>query len=137
MKLDSGYSFDGQNVLAICRLHYQHYKSFSQKKRFKKLTLELDSTEPVVIKSKQQFDGMSGDYETGIYQGITTPAIGGLLDATNWNEFIWSQPAIGGVEAYIQGVGRDMSVLFVSDGVEAPYNLQGFGVHYTMLGLKR
>lgn len=137
MKLDSGYSFDGQNVLAICRLHYQHYKSFSQKKRFKKLTLELDSTEPVVIKSKQQFDGMSGDYETGIYQGITTPAIGGLLDTTNWNEFIWSQPAIGGVEAYIQGVGRDMSVLFVSDGIEAPYNLQGFGVHYTMLGLKR
>jgi hypothetical protein len=137
MRLDSGYSFDGQIVMAVMRLHYQNYKSFSQKKRFKKLTLELDAPEPVFIKTKQQFDGLSGDYQSGIYQEIETLHKGGLLEDASWSEFIWSQPAIGGVEAYISGVGRDMSLLVVSEGVEVPYLLQGFATHYSPLGLKR
>jgi hypothetical protein len=137
MRLDSGNSFDGQNVLSILKTHYQHYKSFSQKKRFKKITLELDAPEPIVIKTKQLFDGMSSEYESGIYSNIATLNKGGILDASNMNEFLWSQPALNGVEFYISGVGRDMSCLFVTEGKEAAHFFQGFVTHYTSLGVKR
>jgi hypothetical protein len=138
MREDAGASFDGDEIYALVRLHFHHLKSPANKKRFRKIDVEMDSPGRATLYFKQRFDYADGEYATGSSVQVDAPGSGGQWNASDWDRFFWSMPSATRAEAHIDGVGRNMGLLLfhVSDRDE-PFTLQGFLLQYTILGLKR
>jgi hypothetical protein len=138
MREDVGTSLDGEPIPASMRLHYNHFKSPSVKKRFRKLVLELDSRQPITIKFRQQFDYDDGMYKAGDIYSADLIGSGGSWDVDSWDAFRWSLPAISQLDAHIDGVGRNMGLLFFSESsTDEPYTIQGLLTHYSPIGIAR
>ena len=138
MREDVGTSFDGAVVGSVMRLHFNHLKSPANKKRFRKLELELDSPGRVTINFRQQFNYSDGAYDATLTQGASSVGAGGQWDASNWDTFFWSLPIVTQAEANIDGVGKNMGLLlFHESATDRPFTLQGLLLQYTILGLAR
>ncbi len=138
MREDVGTSFDGVAISSVLRLHFNHLKSPSNKKRFRKLDMELDSPGRVSISFRQQFDYSDGTYDASLTQGTATQGIGGQWGVQEWDTFFWSLPAMTQTEANIDGVGKNMSLLLWHESAtDKPFTLQGLLLQYSILGLAR
>lgn len=138
MREGVGTSFDGLAMDSVLRLTFSHFKSPSNKKRFRKLVLELSSPEEVTVFFKQLFDYADGFYQSSGNQGALASGTGGAWDESTWDTFHWSQPLQTQSEVQIAGVGRNMSLLlWHSSATDAPFTLQGMLTHYSVLGLTR
>jgi hypothetical protein len=136
--LDKGNSFDGEEIEFFLRLPFNHLGSPQQAKRFHKISCECEASPGTEITVACDFDyGIgedlgSGDITLSVFGG------GGFWDTVNWNEFFWSSPVAGLAEAYLAGVGKNMSLLITgSSATQPPHTLQGMTFFYTPRGLKR
>lgn len=138
MREDVGTSFDGQPIASVAVLPFNHYKSPSNRKRLFKLILELESKDTVAIHFRQQFDYADGKIPASLSYEAIALGKGGLWDVAAWDEFFWSQPSISRVEANVDGVGRNMSlILYHESADDTPFTLQGLLTHYSVLGIQR
>jgi hypothetical protein len=138
MREDVGPSFDGAVVGSVMRLHFNHLKSPSNKKRFRKLELELDSPGRVTINFRQQFNYSDGAYDASLTQGASSVGAGCQWDASNWDTFFWSLPIVTQAEANIDGVGKNMGLLLLHESAtDKPFTLQGLLLQYSIMGLAR
>lgn len=138
MREDVGASFDGAAIESALRLHFNHFKSPAVKKRYYKLTLELDSQDAVTLRFRQVFDLSDGFYFDSLTQTASSPGSGGQWDVDGWDSFYWSLPAAVQVEANVDGVSKSMSlVLWHSSATDSPFTLQGVLTQYKLLGLSR
>lgn len=138
MREDVGQSFDGAEIDSVLRLHFNTLKMPESKKRFRKLTLELESTDAVSIRFRQLFDLSDGTYKTSIDRDSITSGIGGQWDADAWDTFYWSLPIATQAENNIDGVGRSMSLLiWTTSDIDEPITLQGMILQYSILGMQR
>lgn len=138
MREDVGTSFDGAITDSALRLHFDNYKNPAVKKRYYKLTLELDSQDAVTLRFRQVFDLSDGFYFDSLSQTATSPGSGGQWDVSSWDSFYWSLPAAVQVEANVDGVSKSMSlVLWHSSAMDAPFTLQGLLTQYKLMGLSR
>ncbi len=138
MREDVGTSMDGEPIEAVIRLHSNHFGSPSQRKRFHKMTLELDSPDSVEISFRRVFDYSDGVYAASPIASTTTPGVGGQWNAGDWDSFYWSLPSANQVEANVDGVAGSVSLLLWTggDGDES-VTLQGILTHFSALGIKR
>lgn len=138
MREDAGPSFDGAVVDAVLRLHFNHIKSPSNKKRFRKLEMELESPDTASIFFRQQFDYSDGQYAASLTNEAIATGGGGQWDTSGWDQFYWSLPIVTKAEANIDGVGRNMGLLiWHSSSIDRPFLLQGLLLQYTIMGLAR
>jgi hypothetical protein len=138
MREDVGTSFDGVEIPSVVRLPFYSYKSPSNKKRFRKLVLELDAPSQTTINYRQLFDYADGNYTPSINFSTDVQGGGGQWDVDEWDTFLWSMPVQTQAEANVSGVGRNMSLLIWHESaLDAPFNLQGILVHYSVLGMAR
>lgn len=138
MREDVGSSFDGGEVAAVLRLHFNHLKSPANKKRYRKLELELESPDTVEILFRQQFDYSDGYYQASLTQKVLALGGGGQWDVSNWDQFRWSMPIANKAEANIDGVGRNMGLLIWHESSQdPPFLLQGLLLQFTILGISK
>lgn len=138
MREDVGTSLDGGVIDAVIRLHPTHFGSPSQRKRFHKITLELDSPDAVEIFFRQVFDHSDGMYPVSPNMRSSTPGDGGQWDASTWDSFYWSLPTVSQVQANVDGVAASMGLLLWTSGDgDRPVVLQGMLTHFSMLGVMR
>jgi hypothetical protein len=138
MREDVGTSFDGEPISSVLRLHFNQLKSPANKKRFRKLELELDAPGRVTINFRQQFNYADGTYDTTLTQGSAAQGIGGQWGVQGWDAFFWSLPVINQTEANIDGVGKNMGLLlFHESATDLPFTLQGLLLQYSIMGLAR
>lgn len=138
MREDVGASFDGAVIDSALRLHFNGFKNPATKKRYYKLTLELDSQDAVTLRFRQVFDLSDGFYFDSLTQTASSPGSGGQWDVDAWDSFYWSLPAAVQVESNVDGVSKSMSlVLWHSSATDAPFTLQGLLTQYKLLGLSR
>lgn len=138
MREDRGTSFDGQPIASVMRLHFNQLKSPENKKRFTKLSLEIDAPGIVQVRFRQQFDLDNGQYRPSVTGSAQALGGGGRWEASNWDEFRWSLPVQTMAEANIDGVGRSMGMLFWHESEsDLPFSLQGMVLQYIPLGLAR
>lgn len=138
MREDAGTSFDGEVIDSVVRLHFNHFKSPSVKKRFRRLVIELDSPDQVDIRFRQQFDYADGFYTTSLTQTASATGAGGVFDVSSWDRFYWSKPINSEAVAHVDGTGRNMGLLiWHSSATDAPFSLQGLLIHYSEMGLQR
>lgn len=138
MREDVGQSFDGEPIEALLRMHFNHLKSPSQKKRFRKIVLEVEARDRIDVRFIQVFDLSDDSYRRSIEHKFGLPGAGGAWDADNWDQFFWSLPMATQMEANVDGVGRNMTLLIwcESDIQESP-TISGIITHYSPLGLSR
>ncbi len=138
MREDAGTSFDGEEIDSVMRLQFNHFKSPSVRKRFRRLVIELESPGEVDIKFRQQFDYADGFYPTSATQTATATGNGGVYDLSQWDTFYWSKPINSEAVAHIDGAGRNMGLLiWHTSAIDEPFFLQGLLIHYSEMGLQR
>lgn len=138
MREDVGTSFNGAAIYSIMRTPFWSIKAPSNKKRFRKLTLEMDAPQETTINFKQIFDYSDGNYASSVNQSAVAEGGGGEWDNDNWDQFYWSLPVQTQAEANVDGVGRNMSLLMWHESaVDESFGVQGLLVHYSTLGLTR
>lgn len=140
-KAETGDSFDGDIIEYFMRTPFIDAKTPRQKKRWHKLTYLLDATEPPDLNFLPEFsygnnynpastalNVAAGDIHTG----------GGYWGDAIWGEFLWDGQVVGEADAYINGVGINMSLYIRGQSnFQAQHTLQAATVHYTSRGQKR
>lgn len=138
MQESVGQSFDGETIVAVLRLAYNHSKSPSTKKRYRKLELEMSAKQTVVVLCRQQFDYSDGKYPASPSMGAEATVGGAVWGGGHWDEFLWSATDVSRAQINVSGVGRNMGLLLWNEEQDMePFILQGMVVHYSPLGLAR
>jgi len=137
-QMERGTSFDGATIDYFLRIPFNHVGSPQYRKRWHKAVVECEAAPYTTLRVSADFD--YGDPETLPTEGLnfTVSGGGGQWDADNWNEFYWSSALAGLAEAYLDGVGRNMSLLIAGTASTEPSHLlQGVSLFYSMRGLQR
>lgn len=138
MREDVGPSFDGDVVRATLVLRFLHFKMPSNRKRFHKISMEVSSNNSASVQFAQVFDGADGVYERSALHGADLLGQGGAWGSAQWDSFAWSRPLEGVIEKKVDGIGRNMALILLSDSdIDEPVSLQGMMVHYAVLGMQR
>ncbi|HIJ26297.1 MAG TPA: hypothetical protein HPP79_11555 [Gammaproteobacteria bacterium] len=135
MHIDSGTSFNGGSIQSFLRLPFTHLQSPHRKKRFRKIVVDVDAGSQADISYSVDFEyGERGSSEqTEIIYGS-----GSFWDVGEWDSFTWSSPAISRIEGYIDGSGRNFSLLISHNSTTDPaFTLQGVQLNYSLRGLVR
>ena len=135
---ESGFSFDGEPYTSRLRPTFHHYGSPLQKKRFKKLTLELETTYKATMLALPDFD--YSDPGAPAHGPVDFVALGGggYYDTDRWDETRWSTAVIYTAELYISGIGRSLTFLLsTTSDREPPHRLHSAITEFIPLGLRR
>lgn len=137
-QIDAGTSFDGDPIQAYLRLPYNHLGSPSHNKVFKKVALEVDVVASSQIGVLAEFSYADSNQPPSVEVTSDIRGGGGFWDVSNWNQFIWSGPAEGQAEAYIDGFGKNISLTIISESTyEEPHTLHGLIINFVPRGLIR
>lgn len=136
MKMDVGTSFDGADIESVLMTPYGYRNTPDRKKRFRKVTLEMDTPSEIDLRMLTDFDyGSEGLSTTGTVTVVA--ASDGTWDFANWTEFFWDSAAVSAPEINIDGVARNIALTFYhSDDVDEPFTIQAVLIQYDIWGIK-
>lgn len=129
----SGTSFDGEPIVSALRLPFNHLGAPQVRKSFRSAVLELVC---------EGFSNLTVAYDLGygsldVAQGVANfdkpvQQSGGYWDQFIWDEFTWDEQAIGNPRISLDGVEKNISLLFYSSrDQDNAHTLQGYTVNYT------
>lgn len=132
-----GESFDGQVIDHHLRLAFCHCRTPRQEKRFHKATLQIDGPDDPGMTYAPEYDYGSPDIpDVQPASSVTTD--GGIWGIDFWGDFVWDGALVGESEAYIQGVGINISLLLqASTNYERTHTVQGCTFNYSMRAVRR
>ena len=137
-QMDKGRSYDGLPVQYYLRLPFNHMGGPNLTKRWHKLALEYDAASAITLKLAGEVDNAEPDEPVLKEQDLIGYGGGGFWDAVNWDQFYWSSPVDGEATAYIDALGKNISLLFGGEEAdEEPHILQGLTLYYTVRGALR
>lgn len=137
-ELDAGTSFDGDEIPAFLRLPFNHVGSPAQKKRWQRAILEVDAAPSTRLGMTAEFAYADPDQPPAQEQMFDVRGSGGFWSEMLWDNFYWSSPVEGQAAAYLDGIGRNMSITVVSNAAyEDVHVLHGFILYFTYRGLVR
>lgn len=137
-QMDKGRSFDGEVVGYYLRLPFHHIGSPSMLKRWHRLAVEYDSGGTFTLRISGEVDNADPDEPSLIEQNATGYGGGAFWGSGLWDQFYWSAPVDGDLTAYIDAVGKNMSLLFGGEEAdEEPHILQGLTLYYSVRGMLR
>lgn len=118
-KTDVGRSFDGENIVAVCRLAYAHCGSPGQIKRFTSVTVEGTASEDTTITVQPDFTYSDEDASpVAETQSMTVQGRGDFFDVGEWDAILWGRPTTFHEKMHITGTGYNISMLFASDSAQ-------------------
>lgn len=138
-ELDRGTSFDGEDIEAFARFVFNNIGSPSQRKRFHKVTAEVQTGATITtLFLASDFAYGSPNQPPSVEQQFDLAASGGFWDIAEWNEFQWSSQIVGQAEAYPDGFGQNVSLAVMSTAThEEPHTLSAITINYSIRGLIR
>jgi hypothetical protein len=133
-RIDTGTSFDGEKIESLLRLPFSYSGSSIQKKRFRRIEMEMETSRPISLRVMVDTDYAEG--QVSQYTAVT-PVSGGYWDDIQWNEFYWDGTIVSTPVIYPNGLGRNLSISFHhSDDVDPPHTLQVIRVSYLPAGIQ-
>jgi hypothetical protein len=137
-EMNRGTSFDGEEVVAFAALAFNNVGLPAQRKRWHKATLEIDAEPGTRIGLTAEFAYGGPEQPPSPEESFTVTGGGGFWNRANWDEFFWSSPVQGIAEAYIGGLGRNISITVLSDAThEEPHTLSSMTLNFTYRSLVR
>lgn len=135
-QLDKGTSFDGQKILSLLLLAPNHVSAYEQKKRFRKVVLELDAPALSVIRVFAEFD--YGASPRAASQEFSTRPQGSVFNDGRFNEAYWSGDLKGYATAYVEGHGRNITVFIYNESdQDESFILESMAIGYDIRGQVR
>lgn len=132
---DYGNSFAGATISATCRLGFNPLGSPTYRKRFRKLTLEVQTQSEVAIQVAPEYD--YGAY-TAPPEDFDAEASGDVYGSGEYGEAIYASQLIPRVEQNIRGVGRDICVLFNHTSDDTPsFVINALTIQFEVWGNRR
>jgi len=145
-QLDSGTSFNGEPIVGIVRLHFNHLKSPDVIKRIRRINLELTASIDTYLKGNVEFDfGGSESGETFFDVDID----GGVLGVDSWGSFVWNGVDVSSAPMDVDGSGRNFALIIYHSGEwpsgsvysgitnAVPHTIQGYTIHYSIRKVQR
>lgn len=135
---DVGRSFDGEPIEAWIKLAFNHAKSPTTRKRFRKVSIE------VAAQSDTEF-AVQADYSLGMVN-ITQPfvsystalGLGGVWDISNWDQVYYDSVEQSAMGVRVDGVGTNIGLVIYSRSDNTlPYTLQSVTTAYTPRRMER
>lgn len=137
-QMDVGTSLDGEAIPAFIQLAYANMGSPNVLKRFHKVSLEAIASSASALNIAIEYDYATREQTANSQQVVETQGVGGLWNVANWGEFFWSGPDENVLEAYVDGQGRNASIIVFSDSADTPqYVLRGATFFYADRGAIR
>jgi len=137
-KLDSGTSFDGEEVSAFVRTAFYNYETPHRKKRFRGLVIELDVESSGTINILPDFNYGKIEIPEALPKNLAITTIGDFWGSSNWSVQSVGVQVVEEARLRTNGIGTNMGmVLYTSSTYETPITLQGAVVEYSDRGLKR
>lgn len=116
--MDSGTSFDGEEILTKFQIPYHSYGTPSRWKRFHKVVLETTASSILDIKGKADFNyGSSFMPNTQTLDFTGEGDDGGIWNYDDWDSFLWGADASGvyAPSLYLTGVGNNMNFTITTE----------------------
>lgn len=134
-----GTSQDGEPITSWVRLAFNHLKTPRERKRFRAAILEL------VVEG---YTEINVTYDLGYGTQDVAPGVGaidqellaagGFWDQFTWDQFTWDAQAIGNPRISLDGIEKNISLLFYSSSDEDnAHTLQGVTYLTTPTGMER
>jgi hypothetical protein len=101
------------------------------RKRFKKVVLEVQSVRSTSLTIVPEFDYGALD-ATHIPGEAIAVGGGGYYDSALWDEVYWSTALAYLIDMYLDGVGRNISMVLFTDAVnETPHTVNSMLTHWS------
>lgn len=137
-RLERGDSFDGEEIEALLTLVYDFLGSLEQRKRFKKLQLEVATEETATMFLRAELDYDSPEAPAAFPHELTRDGGGGFYDLAFFSEPLWSEQTVGLTDHYLQGVGRNIALsVYSKTAIEPPHTLNSVVYHWSPRGRRR
>lgn len=137
-QLDAGTSLNGSAVTAYARFPFNHVGSPEQNKRWLKAILEVESGPDTTLGLVAEFTYADPDQPPSQEIAFDLTGGGGFWGEALWGEFYWSSPVEGRAETALDGLGTNVSITAISEGIyEAPHILHGMILFFNYRGLAR
>jgi len=137
-QMESGTSFAGVAIDSILTVAYNHVKSPTVRKRFRRAYIEsdgLDETEFFVLPG---FAYGADEYARHRRAVLDFIASGGFWDLNTWNNFAWSGPYQSDTPISIAGTAANINFSFYhTSDTTRPHSIKGYSLHYTPRRLRR
>jgi len=128
---DKGSSFDGDAIEAFAGLPYNHSKSPSTIKSYKRAIIEMTSESYSSISYFPSFSYGNTDISQHISKTITTGTPGGYWDVDNWDTFYYDGTVVDRPSIPIFGNGLNMALTFYSSStIDLGHRIDGMTLHY-------
>lgn len=137
-QVDRGLSFDGAAYTSSIRPAFIHLGAPDQKKRWRKLVIEVDTTWQSSLVLAPDFDYSDPDVPAANNAQIVAVGGGGYWDLGAWDEFRWSSSSTFTADVYLDGVSRNITLfLYNTADDEPPHIFNSLLLHYSMRGRRR
>lgn len=134
-QMDTGTSFNGEEILSLLRPQYYHHKTPARWKRFRRLLIEAEATSNVTFSIIPDFTYSDEDVPRAVTEDYSMYGGAGYWEVSAFESFNWSVPVSPSLPARIDGIGVNMSPLFYhSSSTEESFTLYGHVVEYDMRG---
>lgn len=135
---DSGDSFDGQSIPMQLALPFAHLKSPGQKKRFHRMSIELDASEPVSLLLRHTFNFDGPFYDPSLLYRAESQRLGAAWDAATFDMAVWSGPGADSPTLHLDGVGTSIGTLILHESDDTPaFIMSGISLTYSIRGMQR
>ena len=132
-----GTSHDGASREAYLQTSYAFQRQPQRKKRYRRVTISLNTFISVSLTIAFAFNKGSGATNDSSF---TANALGGggRWDLDNWNEILWDGQDVPELISDIDGVGTDVSLILYSDSAELPsFIMEDIIIEYSPRAIKR
>jgi hypothetical protein len=135
---DKGSSFDGEAIEAYVRLAFNHSKTPSVIKQYRKAALEMTAERYSAIRMHPDFSYGTADISLHPTQTTAINGTGGTWDVSTWEAFYWDTQLVALPEIKVDGSGTNVSFVFYSNtDLDLGHVLQGLTTQFTPRRLAR
>lgn len=134
-KMDSGTSFNGEDIVTRLTTAYDSYASPGSRKRFRSVNLEMKADRDTLIYGSLSFDYGSPAWPKFSQEGFIAESPGGTWGVDRWGQFTYGSSSTQNPMLYSNGYGKNVSLsLTTSDRYRTPHIINAAVIRYTIVG---
>lgn len=136
-EMEKGSSFDGEDVVYVMRLHFNHNKSPRVRKRYRVAVFEGKFSDNGTVYVASDYGYATSDIPQSVTQAIDVVGGGGLYGSLLWSQFIWDAQLVAEMRVRIDGTGNNIGFLIAGVDQDEPHTWHGVVLHYQPRRLTR
>ena len=109
-KMDSGTSFNGEEIRTQLNSSFYHYGSPRNWKQFQRVIFEMDASKGTRFNFRPSFDYDSSKFPETLWWLPLLTGVSGIWGEDTWGAFVWGGSVTQELVHYIRGHGRNMSL---------------------------